>query len=192
MNAMIKANTKAITTLQSNIRVFLSKYHLTERRIANMNTIAKKTNSPLIGQIVVYDFKQKLGIMLYKEVDENNKIAKNFIVLLKKNIPEKYIPHRHFATFMLVDNPVKNNQMAKVIAIIHRTPYSYQNLLNQSYNGVMTKNKKNQYVIDFKYHQMSYKTMPFRNIENNFDEFLDKKVSFKLDRAFNAFNIIEK
>ena len=188
---MIKTNTKAITTLQTSIRVFLSKYHLTERRIANMNTIAKKTNSPLIGQIVVYDFKQKLGIMLYKEVDENNNVAKNFVVLLKKNIPEKYIPHRDFATFMLVDNPIKNNQMAKVIAITHRTPYSYQNLLRHSYNGVMSKNKKNQYVIDFKYHQMSYKTMPFRSIENDFDKFLDKKVSFKLDRAFNAYNINE-
>tara|TARA_B100001996_G_C18402892_1_gene493604 strand:+ start:58 stop:633 length:576 start_codon:yes stop_codon:yes gene_type:complete len=181
--------TNAITSLQANIRVFLSKYHLTERRIANMNTIAKKTNSPLIGQIVVYDFKQKLGIMLYKEVDKNNQIAKNFVVLLKKNIPEKYIPHRDFATFMLVNNPIKNNKMAKVIAVIHRTPYSYQNLLNQSYKGVLTKNKNNQYVIDFKHHQMSYKTMPFRNFEDNYETLLNKEITFKLDRAFNAYNI---
>ena len=183
--------TKAITSLQSNISVFLSKYHLTERKFAIMNSIAKKTNSPLIGQIVVYDFKQKLGIMLYKEINENNTITKNFVVLLKKNIPDKYIPHRDFATFTLVDNPVKNNKMAKIIAITHRTPYSYQNLLHQSYNGVISKNKKNQYVIDFKHHQMSYKTMPFYKVENNFEDLLNKQITFKLDRSFNAYNINE-
>tara|TARA_X000000368_G_C22867970_1_gene639559 strand:- start:64 stop:636 length:573 start_codon:yes stop_codon:yes gene_type:complete len=189
MSAMIKTNTKAITSLQTSVRVFLSKYRLTERRIANMNSIAKKTNSPLIGQIVVYDFKQKLGIMLYKEIDENNNIAKNFVVLLKKNLPEKYIPHRDFATFVLVDNPIKNNQMAKIIAVTYRTPYSYQNLLHQSYKGVITKNKRNQYVIDFKHHQMSYKTMPFHKQDNNYEDILNKPVTFKLDRAFNAYNI---
>ena len=70
MSTMIK-NTNAITSFQTYVRVFLSKYHLNERRIAKMNTIAKKTNNALIGQIVVYDFKQKLGIILYKEIDEN-------------------------------------------------------------------------------------------------------------------------
>ena len=45
MSAMIKTNTKAITSLQTSVRVFLSKYRLTERRIANMNSIAKKTIS---------------------------------------------------------------------------------------------------------------------------------------------------
>tara|TARA_Y100000748_G_C15487136_1_gene485180 strand:- start:469 stop:1041 length:573 start_codon:yes stop_codon:yes gene_type:complete len=179
----------AIISLQSYVRVFLSKYHIIERRIALMNTIAKKTNSPLIGQIVVYDFKQKLGIMLYKEIDDNNKIAKNFVVLLKKYIPEKYIPHRDYATFELVNNPIKNNKMAKIIAVTHRTPYSYKNLLRQSYKGVMSKNKRDQYVIDFKYHQMSYKTMPFDKVNNIFEEILNKDVFFKLDRAFNAYDI---
>jgi hypothetical protein len=188
MSTMIK-NTNAITSFQTYVRVFLSKYHLNERRIAKMNTIAKKTNNALIGQIVVYDFKQKLGIILYKEIDENNKISKNFIFLLKKNIPDKYIPHRDFATFMLIDNPVKNNKMAKVISIIHRTPFSYSDLLKQSYKGVLTKNKKGQYVIDFKYHQMSYKTMPFYKLKYNLDNYLDKEITFSLDRAFNACKI---
>lgn len=189
MNTNTNININAITSLQSCIRVFLSKYYITERRIAKMNTIAKKTNNPLIGQIVVYDFKQKVGIILYKEIDENNKISKNFIFLLKKNIPEKYIPHRDFATFILVDNPIKNNKMAKIISVLYRTPYSYKNLLLQSYKGVLTKNKKGKYVIDFKYHQMSYKTMPFYKLNNNLDIYIDKEITFKLDKAFNAYYI---
>tara|TARA_Y100000389_G_scaffold115109_1_gene112204 strand:+ start:1429 stop:1998 length:570 start_codon:yes stop_codon:yes gene_type:complete len=183
-------NPTAITSIQSFVRVFLSKYHIIERRIARMNTIARQTNSPLIGQIVVYDFKQKLGIMLYKEINENNTISKNFVVLLKKNIPEKYIPHRDYATFELVNNPIKNNKMAKVIAITYRSPYSYQNLLRPTYNGVVTKNKKGQFIIDFKYHQMSYKTMPIHTFKTKMEDFVDKKVSFRLDKSFNAFNIV--
>ncbi len=180
-----------IISLQRNVRVFLSKYSLLERRIAKMNTIAKKSNSPLIGQIVVYDFKQKIGIILYKYINEENKIGKNFIFLLKKNLPEKYIPHRDYATFVLVENPIKNNQMAKIISITNRTPYSFHDLRNKTYTGVLSKNKKDQFVIDFKYHQMSYKTMPLQYENNNLCELENKKIIFQLNHAFNACNIQE-
>ena len=80
--------------------------------------------------------------------------------------------------------------MAKVIAITYRSPYSYQNLLRPTYNGVVTKNKKGQFIIDFKYHQMSYKTMPLHTFKAKMEDFVDKKVSFRLDKSFNAFNIV--
>tara|TARA_Y100000389_G_C17245936_1_gene405580 strand:- start:100 stop:696 length:597 start_codon:yes stop_codon:yes gene_type:complete len=192
-----KMNETPFISLQRAVRVFIAKYHLNERRVAIANTEALKTNSPLIGMIVVYNFDNKMGIVLYKEIDKQNRLKVNFVFLLKSYLPAKYIPHRDYVTFELIENPRKKDKlMARIISITARSVYSYKNLLEPIYNGKLARSNAGDLYVNFKYHQMSYRTklnkwnalnMKLQDANNQkLDEVNDVNIMFKLDRSFRA------
>lgn len=198
-NTNINETNTPFITLQRFIRLFLARYNLQERKVALSNSIAKLNNSPVIGMIVVYNFDNKMGIVLYKEIDENNRLKSNFIFMLKSYLPPKYIPHRDHVTFRLIDNPMKNEKkMAQIITITRRSPFGQINLTRQNYTGTMTISKKQQILIHFKFHQMSYRAIPE---SNNFEDILnyhqsmdsneksEVRVNFNLNSRFRAINI---
>lgn len=180
-----------IIPLQSKIRKFLAKHHVEERKIAYINSIALKNNTPLFGMIVVYNFDDKNGVICYKYIDDAGNFKVEFVFLLKKFIPEKYIPHRDFITFQLIPNPIKNDKkMAKIISVTKRSEFSYKNLRINQYEGKITKSKKDIIYIYFKYHQMSYRTqLEFQDIPHNIE--LENKIKFNLNNRFRACNIVK-
>jgi hypothetical protein len=199
MNSNFTETETPIITLQRFIRIFLARYNLQERKVAISNSIAKLTNSPVIGMIVVYNFDNKMGIVLYKEIDENNRLKSNFIFMLKSYLPPKYIPHRDHVTFSLINNPKKpEKKMAEIITITKRSPFGYINLTRQNYTGTMTISKKQQILLHFKFHQMSYRAIPESNNTEEIlkcqqtmdsDEKSEVRVNFNLNARFRAINI---
>ena len=181
----------SIISLQSKIRKFLAKYHYEERKIAHINSIALKNNSPLIGMIVVYNFDDKNAIVCYKHINNKGEFKVEFVFLFKKYIPEKYIPHRDYITFKLIPNPVKvDKYMAQIISVTYRSKFGYKNLKNNQYIGKITKSKKDILYIHFKWHQMSYRTK--LDIEDTSDDIeLDSNVLFNLNHKFRAYNIVK-
>lgn len=176
-----------VVSLQCHVRRFLAKHYMKERKVAIANTAAKSSNSPLIGMIVVYNFDNKMGILIYKEIDERNNVKVNFVMFLKSCLPPKYIPHRDTVTFNLVQNKKKKDkQLAEIISVLKRSKYSYRNLTKETYHGEVVKSKNEEHFINFKYHQMSYRTTP--NTEY-IHEIEDCKVIFKLNNTFKAHKI---
>ena len=191
---------KSITDLQRNIRCFLAKYNVGERKLALANTKARmgQDDAMLVGMIVVYNFDNKVGIVLYKDIDSNNNLRNNFEFMLKADLPNKYIPHRDYVTLKLVENPKKpGKKLAKVVSILERTKYSYHNLTRITYRGKLIQAKNGSTYIHFKYHQMSYRTMLdtesdlYENMENGIalDYTHDDLINFNLTNRFRAFNI---
>lgn len=183
--------TDKIIPLQCKIRKFLAKYHVEERKIAYINTNALKNNTPLIGMIVVYNFDDKNAVVCYKHINNDGQFKVEFVFLLKKYIPEKYIPHRDYITFELIPNPEKiDKTMAKIIAVTNRSHFGYTNLKTQQYVGKISKSKKDIIYIYFKYHQMSYRTkLEVDYIPDNIE--LDNKIKFNLNYKFRACNIVK-
>ena len=181
----------SIISIQTKIRKFLAKYHYEERKIAHINRLALKNNSPLIGMIVVYNFDDKNAVVCYKHINDEGEFKVEFVFLFKKYIPEKYIPHRDYITFNLIPNPEKlDKYMVQIISVTNRSTFSYKNLKNNQYIGKITKSKKDILYIYFKWHQMSYRTK--LDIEDtNIDVELDSKVIFNLNHKFRAYNIVK-
>ena len=181
----------SIISLQTKIRKFLAKYHYEERKIAHINRLALKNNSPLIGMIVVYNFDDKNAVVCYKHINDEGEFKVEFVFLFKKYIPEKYIPHRDYITFNLIPNPEKvDKYMAQIISVTNRSKFGYKNLKNNQYMGKITKSKKDILYIHFKWHQMSYRTK--LDIEDTFDDInLDTNVLFNLNHKFRACNIVK-
>ena len=184
---------KRLISLQKMIRKFLAKYNVEERKIALYNSGAKGTGNGLIGMIVVFNFDNKMGICLYKDIDKNNKLRNNFHMMFKSDLPDKYIPHRDMVTFELVDNPKKSGkQIAKINKIINRSRYGYCNLIREFYRGEIYKSNKGQFLVNFKYHQMSYRATIEDNqydvkiLEDINGEFETKKIDFTLNNRFRA------
>tara|TARA_B100000424_G_C22936314_1_gene498228 strand:+ start:1107 stop:1763 length:657 start_codon:yes stop_codon:yes gene_type:complete len=191
---------KSIIDLQRNIRCFLAKYNAGERKIAIANTKAQlgQNDAMLVGMIVVYNFDNKVGIVLYKDIDSNNDLRNNFEFMLKADLPNKYIPHRDYVTLKLVENPKKpGKQIAKIVSILERTKYSYHNLTRISYRGKLVQAKNGSTYVHFKYHQMSYRTVLdaesdlYENMENGIalDYTHEDTITFNLTNRFRAFNI---
>ena len=180
-----------IISLQSKIRKFLAKYHYEERKIAHINSIALKNNSPLIGMIVVYNFDDKNAVVCYKHINDEGEFKVEFVFLFKKYIPEKYIPHRDYITFNLIPNPEKlDKYMVQIISVTKRSKFSYKNLKHNQYIGKITKSKKDILYIHFKWHQMSYRTK--LDIEDTIRDIdLDTNVIFNLNHKFRAYNIVK-
>jgi len=181
----------SIISLQSKIRKFLAKYHYEERKIAHINRLALKNNSPLIGMIVVYNFDDKNAVVCYKHINDEGEFKVEFVFLFKKYIPERYIPHRDYITFNLISNPEKLDKcMAKIISVISRSKFGYTNLKENRYVGKITKSKKDIIYIYFKWHQMSYRTkLDIDNILLDLD--MDTKIEFSLNNKFRACNIVK-
>lgn len=178
-----------IISLQRMIRIFLAKYNLKERKLAVYNTSAKKTGNSLIGMIVVFNFDNKMGICLYKDIDEGNKLRSNFHMMFKSDLPEKYIPHRDMVTLDLKENPKKpGKEIAKINNIINRSKFSYSNLTHNLYQGEISKSKKGQFLVNFKYHQMSYRATieDYEPSEDCNADFETKRINFKLNNRFRA------
>ncbi len=181
----------SIIALQSKIRKFLAKYHYEERKIAHINRLALKNNSPLIGMIVVYNFDDKNAVVCYKHINDEGEFKVEFVFLFKKYIPEKYIPHRDYITFNLIPNPEKlDKYMVQIISVTNRSKFSYKNLKHNQYIGKITKSKKDILYIYFKWHQMSYRTK--LDIEDTIGDIdLDTNVLFNLNHKFRACNIVK-
>ena len=178
---------KSVVDLQRGIRRFLAKYNVQERKIAIYNTQAKKTNDALIGMIVVFNFDNKMGILLYKDIDEANKLRNNFIMMFKSDLPDKYIPHRDIVSFNLIPNPHKPDKViAKIITILSRSQFGYCNLTRNYYSGDIVKTKSGKLLINFKYHQMSYRAMVEGAINIVLEENVPKKVGFNMNRRFKV------
>ena len=185
-------SSSSIISLQAKIRKFLAKYHYEERKIAYINSQALKNNTPLIGMIVVYNFDDKNAVICYKHINDDGEFKVNFVFLLKKYIPDKYIPHRDYITFNLILNPEKKDKyMAKIISVTNRSKFGYTNLKHNRYVGNIMKSKKDIVYIHFKWHQMSYRTKLDMDMDMDMDMDIDTKIEFNLNNKFRACNIVK-